>query len=270
MHNDKKNISIREEELFGDSPCLELDELLNYANGNLSPQKRYRVERHLLDCDLCSLALENLPAFEEKETIYRSVKAVNTAIRERTVQESAYMQHAKKVYFFSAILAFLQGSMRSRYVKFSAIVFSVLILVSVSVLTFKLFQTPTYYEIPEDGGQIRSGANNFFEDLKEPVSETTLAGRYYFQAGQFAQIAQYDSVMVYLAKASELYQSEENWEMYVRCYNALAEFSRIMGNYRQGREYINKAMEVGVSRLGKNHPEAVRSFSISGRIPEKP
>lgn len=270
MPNKSSQINIREADLFEKTLCLELDELLNYVEGNLSPEKRYRVEKHLLNCQLCSLAVEQLPAFVNKEVIRHNVESVNAAIRERAAGESVNMQTVQKIYFLSAILGFLQRSMRYRYARFGAIIFSVLVLAGASILTFRLFQTPTYYEIPDDGNRIRSGATNFFEDFKEPASGTTPAGRYYFQAGQFAQTVQYDSVIVYLKKASELYRTEENWEMYVRCYNALAEYSRFVGNYREARQYIDNAIATGMKQLGKEHPEVARSFSVSGRIPAEP
>jgi tetratricopeptide (TPR) repeat protein len=270
MPDKSPEINIREEELFEKTPCLKLDVLLNYSDGNLSSEERYRVEQHLLDCQLCSLAVEHLPALENKEVIQRNVESVNEALRKQASENNTQVQDVRNAYFASAILILLQRSLRYRYAKLGAIIFSLVVLVSTSIITIRVLQSPTTYQISQDSSQIRSSGYDFFVDAEKLTPETPTAERYFAQAGQFANTAQYDSVIVYLTRASRLFEVQENWGRYVRCYNALAEYFRVLGDYRKARQYIDRAIEVGIDRLGKNHPEVVESFSLNGRIPGEP
>lgn len=270
MFDKSEGTSIRQEELFEHSPCLALNELLDYANEKLSADERYRVEKHLLDCELCSLALEKLSGFENREAIPHAVETINSAIRARAAQQSENVQAAQKIYFLTAILAYLQHAVRHRYAKIGAIIFSVLIVAGVSLVSIKLSQNTIDYQIPENGSQVRSTNFNFFADAQKLGLESSPAEHYFAEAAKFAQAAQYDSVIVYLKRASELFASAENWERYVRCCNAIAEYSRVMGDYRQAREYIDRAIRTGINRLGKDHPEVITSFAINGRIPAEP
>ncbi|MEM8909900.1 MAG: zf-HC2 domain-containing protein [Bacteroidota bacterium] len=45
-------------DIFSSTPCLSPEEIQRYLNQTLSEQERRRVEHHLLDCPLCSDALE--------------------------------------------------------------------------------------------------------------------------------------------------------------------------------------------------------------------
>lgn len=56
-------------DLFTATQCPSQQELLDYVQGKLSPEKQHEVELHLSDCELCSEAVEGLSAFEKKEII---------------------------------------------------------------------------------------------------------------------------------------------------------------------------------------------------------
>ena len=44
--------------IFQPTNCINQEELLQYLSGNMEEASRYRVENHLLDCPLCSEAME--------------------------------------------------------------------------------------------------------------------------------------------------------------------------------------------------------------------
>lgn len=45
-------------EIIVPTPCLTQQEIQNYLQSNTDDEKRYRIENHLLDCPLCSAAVE--------------------------------------------------------------------------------------------------------------------------------------------------------------------------------------------------------------------
>src|SRR6187455_1308483 len=53
MSNKRRNI-------FNEEKCLTAEELLAYAQGKLSGAEAHRAEKHLLDCEFCSEALEGI------------------------------------------------------------------------------------------------------------------------------------------------------------------------------------------------------------------
>lgn len=56
-------------DLFTETPCRTLDELLHYRDGSLTTEEKHRVEEHLLDCPLCSDALEGLQRVQSTDVI---------------------------------------------------------------------------------------------------------------------------------------------------------------------------------------------------------
>ncbi len=46
--------------IFDHRNCLSKEELISYANGSLTEREKHFVEKHLLDCELCSDALEGV------------------------------------------------------------------------------------------------------------------------------------------------------------------------------------------------------------------
>lgn len=65
-------------ELFTETPCRTLDELLRYRDGSLTTEEKHRVEEHLLDCPLCSDALEGLQRAQSTDAI----EEIRVAVRQ--------------------------------------------------------------------------------------------------------------------------------------------------------------------------------------------
>ncbi|MBL0339671.1 MAG: hypothetical protein IPP71_01405 [Bacteroidetes bacterium] len=82
-------------DLFSETGCVKYPQLLAYRNGKLKQSDKHEVERHLIDCELCSDALEGFVLV----TTGDPMEEVNTNIRElvKPVQQVHY-----KNYFIAA------------------------------------------------------------------------------------------------------------------------------------------------------------------------
>lgn len=60
MKNDAGSRSGKYREIFEETPCLTAEQLLGYAAGTLTADDLHRVEKHLVDCEICSDALEGV------------------------------------------------------------------------------------------------------------------------------------------------------------------------------------------------------------------
>lgn len=73
MSNEIKN------KLFTSTDCISEQTMFDYIDNKLSPKEQHLVEKHMLDCDLCSDALEGLKLLKDRKRI----KIVNQLIREK-------------------------------------------------------------------------------------------------------------------------------------------------------------------------------------------
>jgi len=96
------------------------------------------------------------------------------------------------------------------------------------------------------------------------LPDTTLANQYFAKGEELAKKAQYDSAMVYLQKASAIYEKNEQWEAYVRCYNEMGNSAWRKGALDQAMELLDNALKIGVKRLGEQHPEVATSYNNIG------
>ena len=63
--------------------CLTEDQLLLYLQNKLSPFEQHHVEKHLLDCELCSDALEGLRLISSPANLTKTFAELNQKIDER-------------------------------------------------------------------------------------------------------------------------------------------------------------------------------------------
>jgi tetratricopeptide (TPR) repeat protein len=73
MSNKVKNI-------FGSTDCLSEQMLRDYAGKKLSPEKMHQVEKHLVDCELCSDALEGYLLMGDTEIFSEKLKEIYSFI----------------------------------------------------------------------------------------------------------------------------------------------------------------------------------------------
>lgn len=76
--NDKLN------NIFSETDCLSEEMLMNYLSGNLSPAEKHKIERHLIDCELCSDAVEGLAEALQNKDISKITSEIRQKIQQRT------------------------------------------------------------------------------------------------------------------------------------------------------------------------------------------
>jgi len=70
------------------SSCLSTEEMLDYSRGILSPSEQHSIEKHLLDCEMCSDALEGIQMMEDPNSLFAIEQELNLEVDE--------MIHAKQ------------------------------------------------------------------------------------------------------------------------------------------------------------------------------
>jgi hypothetical protein len=69
------------------SPCLSSQEMLDYTQGILSTQEQHRFEKHLLDCEFCSDALEGIQMMDNPNSLLAIEEELNLEIDAITSEE---------------------------------------------------------------------------------------------------------------------------------------------------------------------------------------
>ena len=83
-------MSERLKSIIDNSDCLPEKQMLLYIQGKLNSVEQNKVERHLLDCELCSDALEGLrliPAENLKETIALLNQQIDNRVKQKEVKK---------------------------------------------------------------------------------------------------------------------------------------------------------------------------------------
>jgi hypothetical protein len=71
--------------LFTDSDCISEQTMFDYIDHKLSPKDQHIVEKHMLDCDLCSDAFEGLTLLDDRNRI----RVIDRLIKERIAVKSS-------------------------------------------------------------------------------------------------------------------------------------------------------------------------------------
>jgi hypothetical protein len=69
--------------IFEHTDCISEEKLLKYISNTLSPAEKHEVEKHLIDCELCSDAVEGLQMISDKKKITRITAELNQKIEQR-------------------------------------------------------------------------------------------------------------------------------------------------------------------------------------------
>ena len=98
MFNQDKNSQTGLSDIFCRTNCLSLEQLIGYAEDRISPLERHSVEKHLIDCELCSEALDGVIASADKVKIHEAVDSLGKEIHAR-LSRSAIRRHNWKAYY---------------------------------------------------------------------------------------------------------------------------------------------------------------------------
>ncbi len=77
-------------ELFTETGCIDRSMLLNYRDGMLKRSDMHLVERHLVDCALCSEALEGLSTLQDDSVLTELSQHFNPQTGKSTNQSSPF------------------------------------------------------------------------------------------------------------------------------------------------------------------------------------
>ena len=86
--------------VFQSTKCLSEDDIRLYLNGNLDESSRYRIENHLIDCPLCSEAVEGYASslnFDQTEELKEIKNAVDTKIATSQAKSRNLFQSLNKI-----------------------------------------------------------------------------------------------------------------------------------------------------------------------------
>jgi TolA-binding protein len=72
------------ENIFSTPDCLSLDTILKYLNDQLSLKDRHKVEKHMLECELCNEAMEGYSLLHNKDNASGIIFELNKGIRYKT------------------------------------------------------------------------------------------------------------------------------------------------------------------------------------------
>lgn len=81
------------------TPCISSQEMLDYTQGILSFQEQHRIEKHLLDCEFCSDALEGVQMIENPNSLLAIEEELNLEIDSITSEEDEKNEAKVRVLF---------------------------------------------------------------------------------------------------------------------------------------------------------------------------
>ena len=82
--------------IFNHTECLSEDMLTKYISGKLSPAQKHELEKHLLDCEMCSDAVEGMSMISDKNKIPKITSELNKKIQHRVEKKEVkviFLQH---------------------------------------------------------------------------------------------------------------------------------------------------------------------------------
>lgn len=95
--------------IFGSTDCISFAELLAYSEDKLSPQDRYRLEKHLVDCDFCYKVLGGLKQTGRQDELKHISKEINANIAKQ-FSNQPHRNWRKYAAAASVLLALAVGS----------------------------------------------------------------------------------------------------------------------------------------------------------------
>jgi len=96
-------------ELFKQTPCLSLEILLAYREYQVSDQQRRDIERHLVDCPLCTEALHGLELTGTEHDIRTRIAQLNASLKKSDAPRSVSRRY-RYGFALAAILALVAAT----------------------------------------------------------------------------------------------------------------------------------------------------------------
>ncbi len=96
------------------------------------------------------------------------------------------------------------------------------------------------------------------------LADTTLAHQYYQTADSLSEQGNYNEANVLFRQAQRIYQSAEDWEMYISCLNSVAYNLWPIAAYDSATLIAQNVLKLCKNHLNADHPEAARAYDILG------
>jgi len=96
----------RNTDIFTQSDCLSSAVIQQYVLGDLSDAERRGVEKHLVDCELCSDAIEGFSVMDDKTVIVERTQAINKKIQQSS-RRKMFVLWKNDAYSYAAAAAIL-------------------------------------------------------------------------------------------------------------------------------------------------------------------
>jgi TonB family protein len=94
--------------IYNPTDCLSEKTLFDYIDNKLSQKERHIVEKHLLDCEMCSDALEGLELVNDRKRIALIKEAINKRVGDSVKKEAVVVSfNYKMVFSVAAAIALL-------------------------------------------------------------------------------------------------------------------------------------------------------------------
>jgi uncharacterized small protein (DUF1192 family) len=90
--------------IFQHSDCLTPEQLLAYAEDRTSSEERFVIEKHLVDCELCSDALEGLAVLSKTSNLQDRIKVLNDNIAKSAASYNARKRNRRIYYSLAAAI----------------------------------------------------------------------------------------------------------------------------------------------------------------------
>ena len=81
------------------TPCIKSQEMLDYTQGILSNKEQHRIEKHLLECEFCSEAMDGIQMMENPNSLLAIEEELNLEIDSITTNEDEENETKVKVLF---------------------------------------------------------------------------------------------------------------------------------------------------------------------------
>ncbi len=85
--------------------CLHVDQMIDYVDNRLTPERRVQIEAHLDQCRLCSEAVEGVRIYPDRKELQESFVSPTDNIRLQASLRNFLQHHWKAAYALAAVLA---------------------------------------------------------------------------------------------------------------------------------------------------------------------
>jgi len=101
------SINKRNKDIFRDSRHFTREELVRYSKHELNEAAQHEMEKHLVDCELCSEALKGISEMKNSSALYEVSKELHLRARKKhLLKKKIFSQHELVTIFAVVFLIF--------------------------------------------------------------------------------------------------------------------------------------------------------------------